>query len=601
MVNTIYVDSVNGLDSNDGSINAPYKTLQYVLSNKIPKSNVYHQIELAEGSYIISTSTSFSTFTSGKLLILGKGANTEIVQSIGLNSNALAGSRTFSLTIAKCKYNILTNLNSHNLNAPLYEWNFKNILFEYAPNNAYSVFYSGNMIQFDHCVKLTSSTSFLRTTEGSIRVTNSIGYFTSGYGTSEVKWNISGNTLNTIDNYKSILNSGEFSWVSSYSLIYDQGSYKTYVPEIPEMQPQPLFPIMTSNTTPSPYVASESSVYSTSYPASKAMDGILSNDNKWLASNNSYPQWIKIKLDKIKRAEKLSLSCANSIQTFYKWKLQGSNDDSLWYDLLSYDNDTPPINTYRDYDIINSGEYLYYRLYMEAGNGIPSISGFRLLDSGQPLINGYWKTLKSEYLTSSDFLAEGITDINKITIITSNGTTPISALSNKFKILSYFTQDRYSSDIKLKAKPLNTNQLVYSSGDVSLVGVESIDSINLTASSDSKVTISFDSGLTEHAYLNGVWENVVDASFGMTPSEINSLTPLIVKELRGDSNTIRFNYYLTENSYIDKIQMTVSMQGYEKLADTKDYSLSYNQSARKLIYNITKSGTYSVNYVDGSA
>lgn len=87
----------------------------------------------------------------------------------------------------------------------------------------------------------------------------------------------------------------------------------------------------------------------------------------------------------------------------------------------------------------------------------------------------------------------------------------------------------------------------------------------------------------------------------MTQTEINSLTAQQISEGRLSSDIIRFSYSIQNDATIDSIKMIVSMQGKEKLADTKDYTLSYDQGQKKLIYNITKSGTYSVNYVDGSA
>lgn len=597
MVNVIYIDSSKGLDSNDGSLTTPYKTLQYVITNVLNRVTLDYEIRLLGGSYKITDTNSFSNFSSGNLVIIGNGKDTTIIQEVGLNSNSLAGSRNFNLTIAKCKYNILTTLTNANLNSPLYRINFKNVLFEYTPSNGYSVFYSGNFIEFKNCVKLTSTSSFLRTTDGVIRVIDSIGYFTSGYATYDSSWNFSGNKLNTIDNYEEVLNSGEYAWLTVSSLIYNQGNYKTYILPVPEGNPVNLIPTMTSNTSPSPFIASESSSYQSSYLAYFSMDGVLSNSSKWLASGANFPQWVSIKLDTPKTAHIVSLSCALESQTFSNWRIQGSNDNSTWEDLLIASNEVPPINNYKDYTLTTTGEFLYYRVYIEQGSGIPSLSGFRLLSKGTPMVDGYWKDISVSYPTLDNFINDGLKDLRVLTIKDSQGISPIDILTNDIKVVSYFGENLVSTKLKLKAKPLNTNQLVYTNGDISLFGVETIDSINLTSYGECKITVSFDSGTTEYAYINGVWNLVENASFGMSSSELNALNGQILSIIRNDSNTVRFNYYIVDNSYVDKIQMKVTMQGTEKIAESKDYTLTYNQSQRKLIYNISKSGTYSVNYV----
>jgi len=86
---------------------------------------------------------------------------------------------------------------------------------------------------------------------------------------------------------------------------------------------------------------------------------------------------------------------------------------------------------------------------------------------------------------------------------------------------------------------------------------------------------------------------------GMTTSQINALTVSQLTEGRGESNTIRFSYFLTANSSVDKIQLKVTLMGYDAVAKTTDYELRYTQSERKISYLIKKSGTYSVSYVDG--
>lgn len=154
-------------------------------------------------------------------------------------------------------------------------------------------------------------------------------------------------------------------------------------------------------------------------------------------------------------------------------------------------------------------------------------------------------------------------------------------------------------------------QIVRANGDISLFGVESIDKLDVVSLAEgngiAKIAISFDSGVTWWSYNNGEWIEIDENNFeekGMTASTVNALTDSELSILRNDSNYVRFAYYLKRPTFDDdaqhiKLEMTVSMFGYNVLADTKDYSINYDEQDREIQIEIFKNGTYSVNYVDG--
>lgn len=208
-----------------------------------------------------------------------------------------------------------------------------------------------------------------------------------------------------------------------------------------------------------------------------------------------------------------------------------------------------------------------------------------------------WRIIGNALEGSQTFINNGMSEISNL-LSRVNGYSPLDKLNGDYS-LYVWNEDIYS-DISLNADISVKDQLVYAKSDISLVGVESISSISLNSYGNSKVAISFDSGMNYYAYKNNQWQLIQSAEEGMTSTEINTLTSETIESLRLNSNVLRFSYYLNGDSYIDNIKVSVNMQGYEKIADTKDYTLSYDQAQKKLIYNITKSGTYSVNYVDGS-
>lgn len=231
----IYLDAINGSDTlGNGSETSPYKTLQYFCDSVAVKNNAGYKVILNKGIYEITNSTIFGQFNSGNMIIIGKGGNTEIVQKVYMYQNSVGGSVDFSLLIAKCKYNILTTLTGANVNGFRWKWSFYNVLFEYTPNNQTSVFStSGKELVFRNCVKLTNTTSFLRKNSFVISVYDSMGYFTSGYQTTQADWDKGGNIIGSIDNYMEVLSyQGEYAWITSKSLILHGGEYKRWNKEI---------------------------------------------------------------------------------------------------------------------------------------------------------------------------------------------------------------------------------------------------------------------------------------------------------------------------------------------------------------------------------
>lgn len=198
-----------------------------------------------------------------------------------------------------------------------------------------------------------------------------------------------------------------------------------------------------------------------------------------------------------------------------------------------------------------------------------------------------------QYINTVDYETSSVTCYDNL--------SPLNYLDGEIRLLNWTNDTTYTSKTaKLNIKPKENTQTIFANSDISLLGVERIDSLNLNSNGDIRVGMSFDGGNTYYSYIDGNWTNIKDIRYGMNSTTLNSLTQNTIDTIKGTSETLRFAYYITEDSYIDSIIMTVTMQGYEKIADTKDYTLSYDQAQKKLIYNITKSGTYSVNYVDGS-
>lgn len=99
-------------------------------------------------------------------------------------------------------------------------------------------------------------------------------------------------------------------------------------------------PKMTSNTTPTPFIASASSIYGNGFPAYRAFDGISTNPlgtDTWASANNPpVDTWLKIDFGNLKtikgvRLQNRLFTTDNAMRQFPKTVyVEISNDDQTW-------------------------------------------------------------------------------------------------------------------------------------------------------------------------------------------------------------------------------------------------------------------------------
>ncbi|GMX64367.1 hypothetical protein Elgi_36360 [Paenibacillus elgii] len=134
-------------------------------------------------------------------------------------------------------------------------------------------------------------------------------------------------------------------------------------------------PKMTSNTTPSPFVATASSIYSVTFDAWKAFNGTISEVNDcWVSANGLKNGWIKFDFYSPKAICNYAIVNRNystAISTAPKdWTFEGSNNDSDWVTLDARSNETNwVISQRRTYSFLNNTKYRYYRLNITSNNG----------------------------------------------------------------------------------------------------------------------------------------------------------------------------------------------------------------------------------------
>ena len=370
-----------------------------------------------------------------------------------------------------------------------------------------------------------------------------------------------------------------------------------------------LIPTMSSNTTPSG-VVSASCDFSSGYEAWKAFDKKLLGTDAWQTLAGETSGWLKYDFGEKQKLIVDRYSISPRERNFINrsprsWTFEGSNNDVDWEILDTQTNITNwnPLN-YSTFPITNTNPYRYYRINISANNGGNYVAISEMQMYGRNITSRIFVYQNSNYYylntsnswqilpnipTSQDFLDYGLEEFN--------GATQRSFESNYGKQYRLY---RWSVEISNKAYQVGTKQpeLVYPKSDILLEGVQYIDGITLSATGNAKVAISFDSGLTWNVYRNNAWESIINAYDGMTTSEVNSLSSSQIEQLRNGSNTIRFQYSLSNLAEIDRIQLSVTMIGSEIIARTSDYEIDYDYDNKTIIYTFKKSGTYSVNYVN---
>jgi hypothetical protein len=135
---------------------------------------------------------------------------------------------------------------------------------------------------------------------------------------------------------------------------------------------------MTSNTAPSPMVASASSIRSTDYDAWKAFNhSVTGVSNDWMAVQNTTTGWLKIDFGSATAVDGYTVSVCTTggygTACPKNWTFQGSNNDTDWTTLDTRTDQTAWSDLeMRTYAFANSTAYRYYRLNITANNGSTS-------------------------------------------------------------------------------------------------------------------------------------------------------------------------------------------------------------------------------------
>ena len=132
-----------------------------------------------------------------------------------------------------------------------------------------------------------------------------------------------------------------------------------------------VVPTLTSATQDG-YVVTSSSYYGSHYPY-HVFDGETGADNKWLSNSGDVNgAWLKIELPEATAVNSFLIQSPNEgyrDRAPKKFKIQGSNDDTTWTDLVSETNLSWSQNQIQKWNIENETAFKFYRMLVEESNG----------------------------------------------------------------------------------------------------------------------------------------------------------------------------------------------------------------------------------------
>lgn len=376
------------------------------------------------------------------------------------------------------------------------------------------------------------------------------------------------------------------------SFIYHNGQYKKWIPQGQGTAGQE-YPLqkLTSHSSDPTFIVSASSEWGSGYLAYQAFTKTnTGGTDRYPTSSGQLSGWLKVRLATPLIFNKYTVEATGRAgevtSTIKDWVLEGSNNDLNWVILDIQSQTNWSLAEARSFNIPNTNKYTYYRIRFTTNNGYPSntqIGELRFFEMAQAGAPAHWSIIDS--IDSEGF------DI---------ATVPKESLDELDGNFEVITKTKAINPPKVFVTGQSTvmSPFVYPNRNISIIGVQNIDSISVNGIGNGKIAFSVNSGTSWLAYRNGNWIGVNNASNGMSFAEVNALTKEQLTQLVTDSKAIQFSYYLTSDTEIDFVQMRVSMQGIERLANRSEYEVSYDQPNKTIKYDILASGNYTITWVD---
>ena len=209
----------------------------------------------------------------------------------------------------------------------------------------------------------------------------------------------------------------------SYNYFGGDGINTFCVPELLEPSNK-ISPIMTSDTTPSPYKVTRSSVWnSTSGYAWKIFDGVKTGSEyyAWISAANELNPWICVDLGTKTKITSFKLWLDTGKNKFPEnFTLQGSNDGTNFTNIKSFTNVSSMTQAFDgeiEFNLSKIAEYRYYKIYVDTlqitgGSTYVRIYEWEMFYQ-DPLHINYIKYEPTYYMTVGEYTVQGFEDYSE--------------------------------------------------------------------------------------------------------------------------------------------------------------------------------------------
>jgi|688.fasta_scaffold16664_10 hypothetical protein len=279
---------------------------------------------------ITTTNLSDTAITTGTINVTGMSSLTNVIASNITTSNVIASNITTSNVIAS--NSVFTNITTGTINA--------------------------------------SNSVFTNITTGTINAGNSV--FTN-ITTGTINAPLS--SLNDVNNYISISDGNVLTWVSSTSQWEPKAPSGSGASQPTKVNVYPMnliMPVMTSNGpvagSGGNYYVSASSEFSSTYAAYKCLSSVQ-NPTEWATAAETSNFWIQVRFPTAQNVKYVYLEGRGNAEDPTQIKIQGSNDGSIFTDIINTQTFTglsyPGYFSARIPE--NYNDYLYYRFLFPSG------------------------------------------------------------------------------------------------------------------------------------------------------------------------------------------------------------------------------------------
>jgi hypothetical protein len=538
----VYVDPVNGNDSNNGSSNSPVRTLNRAISI----SGQGGAVILLPGVHIINTANQLlhDLCTAKGLTYIGYGLQTVIeVPNCQLAYNQPAGTSAYFYNLVIRPSNSLsgdTRMIWYNVQGAVYNYvlRFTNVTFTKSLNGSYPTqwyfawtnvgAYNPNVL-FNNCsfIPVPSSvesgggygTGVVRYVNCAFGNTNSLP---SG-STSGCAFNVTFDSNNHIASGGSDSSQGVYSGTFSWSTFTINASSSVKY----------ILRLLTGGIS-----STDKDNEWDQYIVNSTLNGTITPGDNGVWNWNGVYSWTSTTQQTVSNASGNRIVRGNS-----------SN---------SYLTQTPSSNTFGFRPVIVIQQITEVKKYLfQDGTDIKKY----VPGTG-------WIVVGTAPATQSMFDTDGMTDLSVI-----DSTAIQQLVSSQPKLLMWTSQQNPTANATLTVVP--KEHLVIPTGDIA-IPAQGITGFTLTSTatglSSLKILASVDSGATWKAWNGSAWVAVdvsdlsnVKAS-GMTPSTFNALTEANWNALLNGGNKIRFAYYLDQDKSTDTLNVDLLTMNVKSVA-----------------------------------